>query len=270
MAVDVHTHLLPMRLAKKIRDYFATYMDAAELSYTLNYPELLESHAASGIDTVWNLPYAHKPGMARGLNESMLEVAEEFGGHGVNIVSGCTVHPNDEDPAEDLRVAVQNGAKVLKLHCSVGNYEATNRRLAPVLAAAGELKIPITIHAGHSITGHTEASELAPIAQAVAAHPDTTFILAHSGHHSYNEAMELMRSHPNLVCDLTPVIYEPVPITAADAEEFSDRILFGTDAPNTGKTAAELLTHLRQCGLSNAAYESITTANAYRLAGASS
>lgn len=270
MAVDVHTHLLPMRLAEKIRSYFAAYMDAAELSYTLNYPELLESHAASGIDTVWNLPYAHKPGMARGLNESMLEVAEQYGTHGVTIVSGCTVHPDDDDPAEDLRVAAQNGAQVLKLHCSVGNYEPTNPRLAPVLAAAGELNVPITIHAGHSITGHTEASELAPISEAVATHPDTTFILAHSGHHSYNEAMELMRIHPNLICDLTPVIYEPVPITAADAEEFSDRILFGTDAPNTGKTAAELLTHLRDSGLSEAAYQSITTSNAHRLTGATS
>ncbi len=254
-----------MRLAEKIRGYFATYMDAAELSYTLNYPELLESHAAAGIDTVWNLPYAHKPEMARRLNESMLEVAQEYGGHGVSIISGCTVHPDDNDPVEDLRTAVQNGARVLKLHCSVGNYEPTNPKLAPVLDAAGELGVPITIHAGHSITGHTEASELAPISEAVAAHPHTTFILAHSGHHSYEEAMELMRIHPNLVCDLTPVIYEPVPITAADAEEFSDRILFGTDAPNTGKTAAQLLDHLSDSGVSGLTYTRITTLNAQRL-----
>ena len=256
-----------MRLATKIRGYFAAYMDAAELSYTLDYGQLLESHAASGIDTVWNLPYAHKAGMARGLNESMLEVATEYGNHGVAIVSGCTVHPDDDDPAEDLRIAVQNGAGVLKLHCSVGNYEPTNPALAPVLEAAGELGIPVTIHAGHSITGHTEVSELAPISESVANHPGTTFILAHSGHHSYNEAMELMRVHPNLVCDLTPVIYEPVPITAADANEFSDRILFGTDAPNTGKTAAELLEHLHATGLSDSAYEKITTLNAKRLIG---
>ena len=268
MAVDVHTHLLPIRLAQKVRSYFAAYMDASELRYTLDYGQLLDSHVASGIDTVWNLPYAHKAGMARGLNESMLEVASEYGGkYGVEVVSGCTVHPDDDDPVGDLRVAIENGAGVLKLHCSVGNYEPTNPALTPVLATAGELKVPVTIHAGHSITGHTEASELAPISKAAAAHPGTTFILAHSGHHSYNEAMELMRVHPNLVCDLTPVISEPVPITANDANEFSDRILFGTDAPNTGKTAAELLSHLKSTGLSDTAYEKITTLNAKRLIG---
>ena len=103
MAIDLHTHLLPKRLANKIRSYFVAHMDASELSYTLHYGRLLESHAASGIDTVWNLPYAHKAGMARGLNESMLEVADEYAKHGVRIVSGCTVHPDDDDPAEELR-----------------------------------------------------------------------------------------------------------------------------------------------------------------------
>ncbi len=265
MAVDVHTHLLPHRLAERIRTFFAQRMKADDLAYTLDYGYLLDQHAASGIDTVWNLPYAHKAGMARALNDTMLEVADDLSAHGVRIVSGCTVHPDDPDPADDLATAVANGSRVLKLHCSVGDYQPTHPALAPVLVAAGDLGIPVTIHAGHAISGHTEPSELQPIADVVANHQTTTFVLAHSGHHSYAQAVELMRQFPNLMCDLTPVIYEPVPINAADAEEFEDRFLFGSDAPNTGMTTSQLLAHLAGVGMSDDSYRRITETNARRL-----
>lgn len=265
MAVDVHTHLLPLRLAERIRAFFAQRIDARDLAYTLDYGQLLDQHLASGIDTVWNLPYAHKAGMARALNDTMLEVADDLSQHGVSFVSGCTVHPDDPDPADDLHNAVHNGAQVLKLHCSVGDYQPTHPALAQVFAAAGELNIPVTIHAGHSISGHTEPSELEPIAQVVSRHPKTTFVLAHSGHHSYLRAVELMRGHANLMCDLTPVIYESVPISASDAEEFGDRFLFGTDAPNTGLTAAQLLMHLDDVGMSTETHQQITETNAATL-----
>jgi predicted TIM-barrel fold metal-dependent hydrolase len=265
MAVDVHTHLLPLRLAERIRTFFSQRMDAGDLAYTLDYGHLLDKHLASGIHTVWNLPYAHKAGMARALNDTMLEVHEQLSEHGVEIVSGCTVHPDDPDPVDDLRTAVGNGARVLKLHCSVGDYQPTHPALAPVFTAAGELNIPVTIHAGHSISGHTEPSELQPIAEVVSHHHGTTFVLAHSGHHSYGQAIELMRRLPNMMCDLTPVIHESVPITARDAEEFKDRFMFGTDAPNTGLTAAHLLAHLDSVGMSVDARQRITETNAAAL-----
>jgi predicted TIM-barrel fold metal-dependent hydrolase len=147
----------------------------------------------------------------------------------------------------------------------VGDYQPTHPALTQVLVAAGELNIPVTIHAGHAISGHTEPSELEPIAKVVSSHPTTTFVLAHSGHHSYPQAIELMRRYANLMCDLTPVIYESVPISTSDAEDFRDRFLFGTDAPNTGLTAAQLLAHLDQVGMSAEAYDQITETNAAAL-----
>ncbi|MGI9610112.1 MAG: amidohydrolase family protein, partial [Acidimicrobiia bacterium] len=214
---------------------------------------------------VWNLPYAHKGGMARALNHTMLEVAQGLSGYGVRIISGCTVHPDDPDPADDLRAAVEDGARVLKLHCSVGEYQPTHPALTPVLGLAGELGVPVTIHAGHAISGHTEASELLPIGEVAASHANTTFILAHSGHHAYPQSIELMRRHANLMCDLTPVVYESVPISRTEADEFKDRFLFGTDAPNTGISAGQLLTHLSDVGMSADTYRRITETNSTAL-----
>ncbi len=265
MVTDCHTHLLPQRLARKVRGFFDQYLLNQKLAYGLDYDDLLTRHAAEGVTTVWNLPYAHKPGMAATLNASMLEVAHAYSDHPVRIVSGCTVHPLDDDPVEDLDNAVEAGARLLKLHCSVGEYELTDPGLAPVLSRAGELGIPVTVHAGHAVSGHTDAEELIPIAEAVTSHPETTFILAHCGHNAYEAAIAMMGRHRNLYCDLAPVIFEPVPLTAADAERFADRLLFGTDAPNTGTTSALQLDALKKLGLSDATYHAITAGNAEKL-----
>ncbi len=267
MIVDCHTHLLPDRLATAIRRFFTDH-GVEEFHYPLDHRALLDRHLDDGITMVWNLPYAHKAGMARQLNRSMLEVTAALADHPVDVVPGCTVHPDDSDPARDFTDAVDAGARVLKLHCSVGNYAPDDPSLGTVLDAAGERGVPVVIHAGHGVDGFTESDELAPIARAAAAHRSTTIILAHFGHHAFDDAVVMLDEHPNLVADLTPVVHSTVPITADIADRHADRILFGTDAPNTGFAAADLLRVLRSIGAADASIEAICDGNARRLIGA--
>jgi predicted TIM-barrel fold metal-dependent hydrolase len=267
--VDCHTHLLPDRLAVAIRRFFSDH-GVAEFHYPLDHREVLDCHLADGIDTVWNLPYAHKAEMARALNASMIEVSASLADHPVNVVPGCTVHPDDSDPVADFADAVDAGARVLKLHCSVGAYEADDPRLSGVLDAAGDRGVPVVIHAGHGVDGFTAGAELAPIGRASEQHRGTAIILAHFGHHAFDDAVELLGKHPNVIADLTPVTFSPVPITADIANRYADRILFGTDAPNTGHSASHLLGLLRSTGASATTLEAIGSGNARRLIGASS
>lgn len=79
--------------------------------------------------------------MARGLNKAVLELVKEVNAQqmGIEVVPGCTVHPADGElpdeeggslkPEQVLEEAVKNGARVVKLHCSVGSYEVTDDRL---------------------------------------------------------------------------------------------------------------------------------------------
>lgn len=268
MIVDCHTHLLPDRLASAIRRFFADH-GVAEFRYPLDHRAVLDRHHADGIEMVWNLPYAHKAGMARQLNESMLEVTALLTDHPVDVVPGCTVHPEDTDPAADFRDAVDAGARVLKLHCSVGDYQPDDPRLGAVLDAAGERGVPVVIHAGHGVDGFTAADELAPIGRAAEQHRSATLILAHFGHHAFDQAVALLDTHPNLVADLTPVTFSAVPITAEIADRNADRILFGTDAPNSGFVASELLDLLRATGAADTTIEAICSGNAQRLIGTS-
>lgn len=262
--IDAHTHLLPERLGAAIRRFFDANL-GSELAYGIDNQLVLNELNVAGVHEVWNLPYAHKAGMSDGLNADMLVLATELRHQPVRIVTGCTVHPSDVAPATTLRIAVDGGAKVLKLHCSVGNYEVDDPRLTPVLAAAGELSIPVVVHAGHDVSGETAGHEIVPLAAAAGLHPDTTFVLAHFGHRAISQAAAAMRLHPNLFADLTPVVASAVPLTRELAEEFPERLLFGSDAPNTGFKTAELYQRLLDLDLPAETLASITSGTAASL-----
>jgi predicted TIM-barrel fold metal-dependent hydrolase len=262
---DCHTHLVPDRLAAAIRRFFDAVITEVPLAYGLDRRDVLDQHHAEGVGVVWNLPYAHKAGMAADLNAGMVAISAELADHPVRVVPGCTVHPADPDAAGDLRTAVAAGARVLKLHCSVGDHAIDDPRLATTLDAAGALGVPVVVHAGHDVDGTTAVDELAPLGRVAAAHPATTLILAHCGHAASGDAVALLDAHPNVYADLTPVVRHTVDLPTADIERLADRLLFGTDAPNTALTAAALHADLVARGLSATALEQILHGNAERL-----
>jgi predicted TIM-barrel fold metal-dependent hydrolase len=262
--VDSHTHLLPDRLARAIRAFFERHLPAGT-AYPLDHRQILDRHAADGIGAVWALPYAHKPGMADQLNRSMVDLAAALADHPVEVVPGCTAHPGDPQPGRVVVRAVEAGARVCKLHCSVGDYAADDARLDPVWAAAAEAGIPVVVHAGHAVSGHTHQPELDPIATVAARHPDTTIVLAHSGHPAVGRALSLLDRFPNLFADLTPVVVEPVAVGWAEVVARADRFLFGTDVPNTGIAASVLLERVEGWSLPAGARAAVLGGNARRL-----
>lgn len=269
MITDTHVHLLPERLALAIRTFLETGLaevrPEARLAYPLDIQTVLDRLAGEGITMVWNLPYAHRRGVAGPLNRNLANITAEFADHSVEIATGCTVHPDDDHPLADLQEAASAGARVLKLHCSVGAYQPDDVRLAPVLEEAGVLGMPVVVHAGHAVSGFTDGDELSPVGKAAQNHPGTTLILAHFGHDSVPHAIELLDRWPNLMADLTPVLDSNVAVDRAVIEHFSDRLLFGSDAPNTGFAVTELLDVLDQLDLHSETKNAVLHRNASRL-----
>ena len=265
MIIDSHVHLMPPKLGKAIRRFFDEHL-GGQLVYELDTTEVLDRHHVDGVAAVWNLPYAHKPGMADDLNASMAAVSESHADHPVQLVTGCTTHVGDDKPGDTIRQAHDtHGARVVKLHCSVGNYDANDPRLDLAYAAAGELSMPVIVHVGHDISGHTHAHELGTIDEAAGRHPGTTIIVAHCGHHGYRETLDLMGKHENLWADLTPVVTERPGLNAADLNDFNDRLLLGTDAPNVAMTLASHLEWLGGLDVANETRANVLGANANRL-----
>ena len=265
--VDSHVHLLPGRLGEKVRAFFdAGIGGRMQLAYPNDHDFVVNSHHREGVDAIWTLPYAHKPGVARGLNEASAATAQQFAEAPMQIIPGLTVHPGDDDVVSIVQDGVDSLAlRVLKLHCSVGSFTIDDPQLKPVFAFAHERRLPVIVHLGHNVNGRTEAEELPSIAKVSDNYPDVPMILAHCGHHSAPTALQLMREHPSLYADLTPVVSEFPDVDVESLEELSDRILFGTDAPNTTISVTNCLQWLTGMNLSHNALSLIVGENALRL-----
>lgn len=183
--VDSHVHLLPPRLATKVRAAFEAHGGAA-LAYDDDPHALLADLAAQGVIAAWVLPYAHKPGVSEWLvpaTAAHLEVLRAAG-TGVELVRGATLHPRGDDPAGVLRTAVEeHGARVLKLHCSVGGFHLDDPVLDTIWTACSTWRLPVVAHAAYPAVGAT---------------------------------LRALERYPNLYADLTPVVAR-VPDPGAEA-----------------------------------------------------
>jgi predicted TIM-barrel fold metal-dependent hydrolase len=268
--VDAHVHLLPPRLQAAIRGFFHRRGFPSDgFAYPADPAEACDRLAEEGIGAVWSLPYARRPGSATELNQGMARFAAGHAdGAAVRVIGGCTVHPADDRPAGLVRTAVEDlGLRVLKLHCSVGDFTPDDRRLDPVWAYVSAVALPVVLHAGHAPDGHTQAAELAPVATVARRYPAARIIIAHCGHTASDVALRLVAEHPGVHADLTPVLRQPVRPDPAALAAVAGKVLFGSDAPNTGLTVSSLLAGLAGAdgGLTAADLAAITGGTARRL-----
>ena len=89
MIVDAHVHLHPDRLAEAIRRWFDTH--AWDIKYRTGVDESVRTLLDGGIDRMVSLPYVHKPGLARALNDFTLEVSRRH----PEVLPCCTVFPGE-------------------------------------------------------------------------------------------------------------------------------------------------------------------------------
>lgn len=217
---------------------------------------------AAGFDRAWILPYAHRAGVAESLNEwSAAEVARYPW-----LVPGASFHPDDEAlPALVRRALVDLRLRVVKLHCSVGAFSPSDRRLDPLWDAAETEGVSILIHVGQNSPGDTGADEIRELAPVLTAHPRLRLVLAHAGHPSTSAALELMAQHENLSADVTPVWLRTIEVMPADIERFAGRFLFGSDAPNNPMSVADQVARFEAMGLSGHARAMLMGGAAERL-----
>ena len=254
---------MPDRLALAIRRYFDDHMGWGLLAYPgVLKDDVVRAEREADVARFWALPYAHKAGVAGELNEWMAAEVAPLAG----AVAAATFHPGDAElPALVTRAFDGLGLRVAKLHCSVGGFAPDDARLEPLWDAAEARGIPVVVHAGHHANGRTDADELAPIDRVATAHPRLRLVIAHAGQPAVDAALDLLDRHPALLADLTsaPEWRYPLPIERLEAH--ADRLLFGSDCPNTTFTIGASLEGIRRLGLGAAALRAILGENALRL-----
>jgi predicted TIM-barrel fold metal-dependent hydrolase len=240
--IDSHVHVFPDRLAAAVREALNR---GGVLGDGYLLPEVAREVAAQGFDAAWALPYAHRAGVAESVNEW---AAAEVSRHG-SLIAGATFHPDDA-AFEGLveRALVELRLRVVKLHCSVGNFSPEDPRLEPLWRTAERLAVPVVVHAGRS-QGDSSPEDLEAVVPVLRAHPGLPFVLAHAGHPAESRTLALMAEHANLYADLTPVWDSSVEIPAEAFARFAGRFLFGSDAPNNPLPAAKQAARLERLGL---------------------
>lgn len=258
--VDAHTHLLPARLSAAIRTFFNE-----EITGALKYPhEPAAARAALiavGVTRCWSLPYVRRAGSASALNRWM---AETFGNDSV-VVPGATVHPADEVDAVLDEAFGELALGVVKLHCSVGNFEADDPRLEPLWRRVSASGQPVVVHAGRSIDGTTSAPEIEPIARIAQRWPDARIVVAHCGAPAVDATLALLRSARSVCADLTPVVTAHVSLDKQALAGLEHRLLFGSDAPNVSISIETLIDRIRALDLDAGDQAAILGGNAERL-----
>lgn len=234
--VDAHVHVFPDRLFEAIWSWFDVH--GWPIRYKLHTPAVVEHLLSRGVDRIVALLYAHKPGIARGLNAYMLGlVARE-----PRVTGFATVFPGEPDAPAILAEAFAAGLAGVKLHCHVQCLAIDDPRMQELFEVCVAHDRPALVHAGREPT--SAGYECDPYAlchvdrvrAVLESHPRLKLVVPHLGYDEVEEYGALLERHDNLWLDTTMATAglftrDEAPIWRLLAAR-PDRILYGTDFPN--------------------------------------
>ena len=212
---------------------FAMKLDLAALGLTAQgmrtthtAPNLLRDMAGLGIERSVVLPFDLPVGPQN--TDAILAACEPHEA----LVPFCSVHPLHRDIDERLERYRAAGAHGVKLHPNGQFIAPDHPKTVHLCGRCGAHGLPVLFHCGPvgiEPESARKRSQVARYERVIAEHPETTFVLGHSGALQHAEALAFADRYPNcyfeLACLGLPAlrqVLERVP---------SDRILYGTDWP---------------------------------------
>jgi predicted TIM-barrel fold metal-dependent hydrolase len=262
--IDIHTHLHPPRLFAAIRKWFAERSDW-RLEHSTEPADVVRVLREAGVERFVFCSYAHKTGMARELNAWLAQTSRNIGGYGLPL---ATVHLEDPQYLEDIRLALDDGCIGLKIHENVQQLAIDDPRFAPVFALLAQREAFVLVHVG-PVPWHQDTNG-GPrrIAGVLERHPGLRIVVAHMGVPDTREYFAMIPQYPNLFIDTTMAFASKDLRTTVSGEEIeraSGAIVYGTDYPNIPFPYDADRRIIEQLGLSDVAHAAIFAGNARRL-----
>jgi predicted TIM-barrel fold metal-dependent hydrolase len=267
---DIHVHFLPPPVLAKVWAYF----DAAEQNYGMAWPvhyrgdetERLDTVRRLGLRGIPSLTYAHRPGMARWLNDWCTEFAARV----PDAVHSATFFP-EASAATDVRGALAAGARLFKVHVQVGVFSPLDPLMDEAWEVLGDARVPVVIHAG-SAPRPGEFTGPEPVAELLRRHPDLVLVVAHLGMSEYHAFADLAEAYDGVYLDTTmagtdfterfaPLPRDYVPRLAT----LRHKIVLGSDFPNIPYPYAHQLEALDRLDLGEAWMRAVLWENGARL-----
>ncbi len=264
--IDFHVHLFPDRMADAIWDYFVKAY-RLNILYKFYYRECIEYLRARGVDKIVYSNYAHREGIAEGLNVWNRQVLDEY----PDLYCFAAYHPGDANAlayAEDIL----RHPRVLgiKLHLHVQQLYAHDRRLFPLYELIMARKKRILFHAGNGPLSN-EFVGLDHFKKLLCHYPNIPANIAHMGQYEYHGFMDLLNDHPALYLDTAFAFFKETQKAGGfnlgnqALERHQDRILYGSDFPNLILPRESEIETLVACDLSPEFYRKVFFENGNNL-----
>jgi predicted TIM-barrel fold metal-dependent hydrolase len=270
--IDVHTHFMPERLMAKVWAYFDRAGPLLGRTWPIAYrqpeQERVEILRGFGVRAFTSMVYPHKPGMARWLNDW----TADFAARTPDCLHTATFFAEPTAP-DDVRRALDQGARVFKCHLQVGGFDPGDPTLRGVWGQLADSGVPVVTHCGSGpVPGnHTGPG---PIGAVLARFPRLRLVVAHLGMPEYVEFLDLADQYLGVLLDTTMAFTAfaettaPFPRAALSRlADLGDRILLGTDFPNIPQPYDEALLALERTGLGTPWLRAVCHDNAARLFG---
>jgi len=270
--VDLHVHFMPKNVMDKVWAYFD---DAGPLTgtawpiaYRTDEQDRLDRLRAMGVRAFPSLVYPHRPGMAGWLNAW----AADFAADHADVLHTATFFPEPE-AVTDVRRALTDGAQVFKAHLQVGAYDPRDPLLDAVWGDLADAGTPVITHCGGGpVPGPFTGPE--PIGEVLARHPSLVLVVAHMGMPEYAAFLDLAARYDRVHLDTTMAFTDFVEARSPWSRELTprllelgDRIVLGSDFPNTPYPYSHQLEALARLDLGDDWLRGVLHDNGARLMG---
>jgi predicted TIM-barrel fold metal-dependent hydrolase len=233
--VDAHVHLFPSDIFSAIWAWFDQY--AWPIRYRLSASKVLGYLLSRGVGHVIALQYAHKPGISRMLNRFMAETCRAFPGR---VTGMAAVFPGEENAAEILTEAFEEGLQGVKLHAHVQCFDMNGREMEPIYSLCESERKPVIMHVGREPKSEAyrcdpyEICSAAKLERVLLDFPRLKVCVPHLGFDETAAYRELVERYDNLWLDTTMMLADYFPLEEKiDLNGFRmDRVMYGSDFPN--------------------------------------
>lgn len=261
MIIDVHTHAFPDHLAARAISSLENE-SGIKAYHQGTISSLVHSMDDAGIRRAVICSIATKPSQFA----PILAWSKKIRSH--RIIPFPSIHPEDPDPVEKIKIVHGEGFKGIKLHPYYQGYFLDEQRLFPLYEACAQYQLILVSHTGFDIAYPPEkTADPVRIKKILGQFPDLLFMATHFGGWRDWDNVEKHLIGTPCYMELSFSL-EELPAERAKRmieNHLPDYLLFGTDSPWTDQTRA--LAHLRELDLEPGLMEKILYKNAERLLG---
>jgi len=251
--VDAHVHIFPGNVFSAIWAWFDE--NAWPIRYRFSSSGALAYLLSRGVRHVVALQYAHKPGIARMLNQHMVETCREFPG---TVTGMAAVFPGEENAREILREAFGQGLMGVKLHAHVQCFDMNAQEMDVIYDVCESEQKPMVMHVGRepkSVAYRCDPYEICSaekLEKVLRNFPRLRICVPHLGFDEIGVYRNLIEKYDNLWLDTTMILADYFPICeAVELNTYrADRVMYGSDFPNIPYAWDRELKRLKDSGLS--------------------